>query len=184
MSRFAVCIALSGGLAVLGTVAGEASNYSLKSSVVASGGTSAAASSVYSAGVSVGQAAIGDAASPDHRAWIGFWVDPVERASSGVPGPESQLPKCLVLSPNVPNPFRGQTLIAYGVPRAAYVALAVYDVRGRLIKTLHDSWTEGGYYMVVWNGRGEGGRTVSPGLYFCRLSNGSTTRVSKTLLLE
>jgi fibronectin type 3 domain-containing protein len=72
-----------------------------------------------------------------------------------------------------PNPFTTQTAIHYTVPaNGAAVSLRLYDIRGRLVKTLVDRRHAGGAYEVAWDGRDSRGRTVSSGIYFARVSIG------------
>ena len=69
-----------------------------------------------------------------------------------------------------PNPFTTQTAIHYTVPAdGAAVSLRLYDIRGRLVKTLIDRRHAGGAHEVAWDGRDSGGRTVSSGIYFARV---------------
>ncbi|MCK4512349.1 T9SS type A sorting domain-containing protein, partial [bacterium] len=72
-----------------------------------------------------------------------------------------------------PNPFTTRTAIHYTVPaNGAAVSLRLYDIRGRLVKTLVDRRHAGGAYEVAWDGRDSDGRTVSSGIYFARVSIG------------
>jgi hypothetical protein len=59
--------------------------------------------------------------------------------------------------------------IVFGLPSASYVALGIYDVRGRQVTGLVDEWRREGYHVVDWNRGGRWGSRVSPGVYFVRL---------------
>ena len=73
-----------------------------------------------------------------------------------------------------PNPFTAQTTIGYTVPAGgADVTLRLYDIRGRLVRTLVSGRHSGGAYEITWDGRDSAGRTVSSGIYFARTSIGS-----------
>jgi endonuclease I len=77
------------------------------------------------------------------------------------------------LHPNAPNPFHATTSIRFDLPQRAPVGLRVYDVAGRLVRTLVDGGTlEAGRHEAAWDGRGDSGRAAGPGLYFCRLQAG------------
>jgi len=81
------------------------------------------------------------------------------------------LPEKWVLHGNVPNPFNPTTQIHYSVPTSGgEVSLRIYDVRGRLIKTLVEGQGIPGERSVTWNGRDERGQAVASGVYFYRLS--------------
>ncbi len=87
------------------------------------------------------------------------------------------------LSQCYPNPLCRTTTIRYAIPSAVgrprtAVSLSVYDVGGRLVRTLVDEPQGPGYYSVVWDGRDESGRTVPPGVYFYRLAATKPVRPS------
>jgi 5-methylthioadenosine/S-adenosylhomocysteine deaminase len=73
-----------------------------------------------------------------------------------------------------PNPFNPRTTIQYDLPVNARVSLRVYDLSGRLTRTLLDGdEISAGRREVVWDGRDDAGRAMSAGTYFCRLEAGS-----------
>jgi hypothetical protein len=78
-------------------------------------------------------------------------------------------PQVLILYPGAPNPFRGETVLRFGLPAEAQVELLIYDITGRRVKTLARGRFEGGRHSVRWNGRDDGGRALAPGLYLARL---------------
>ena len=69
-----------------------------------------------------------------------------------------------------PNPFRAGTRLRYRLASRTTVALRVYDVGGRLVRTLEAGAREAGEHAVAWDGRDESGRPVASGLLFARLS--------------
>ena len=71
-----------------------------------------------------------------------------------------------------PNPFNNATTISFYVPRTAggNVELKVYDIAGRLVKTLCVSENRWGYQKVTWDGRSVHDKQVGSGIYFCILS--------------
>ncbi len=98
-------------------------------------------------------------------------------------GGESAL--ALALEQNVPNPFNPLTTIAYSVPAdAAEIRIAVYDVAGRLVRTLAAGVAEPGRHAVTWDGRDEKGERVASGIYFVRLAAGDRARERKIVLLK
>jgi hypothetical protein len=81
-----------------------------------------------------------------------------------------EIPERLALHRNVPNPFRLGTLVSYDVPSGGgEVELVVYDVAGRLVRTLVAGPQTPGRKSVSWDGRDDVGRTVGSGVYYCRL---------------
>jgi len=81
-----------------------------------------------------------------------------------------------------PNPFRTRTLVSFEVGEAREVDLEVYDVRGRLARTLLQGAVESGPHVVSWNGRDALGNRLAPGLYFLRLHTRGTSRVQKIVI--
>jgi hypothetical protein len=113
----------------------------------------------------------------------------------GIPLPcQSKKSVAHVLYPNFPNPVRFSTHISYtlpgirvqgsGVSERIPVHLAVYDVTGRLVKTLVDREQEVGYYSVEWDGKDGRGREAPSGIYFYRLQSGTYTATKKLILLK
>lgn len=101
------------------------------------------------------------------------------------------LPRQFALRQNYPNPFNPVSTIRYEVPQASHLSLVVYDLLGREVVRLVDSYIEPGYQQVVWNGRDRLGREVSSGIYIARLhippAAGVTpeyTKSTKMLLLK
>ncbi len=85
------------------------------------------------------------------------------------------VPRMFSLSQNYPNPCSGSTVIRYCVASAVggqrtAVSLRVYDLSGRLAKTVVDGPQKPGYYSVVWDGKDSSGNNVSAGVYFYRLT--------------
>jgi hypothetical protein len=95
------------------------------------------------------------------------------------------LPQGFALSQNYPNPFNPTTNINFSLPETEKVHVAVYDIRGALIKTLvnHDVY-ERGTYKVSWDGRDELGQKAASGIYFARLQSGKYLNTIKMNLLK
>jgi hypothetical protein len=91
----------------------------------------------------------------------------------------------LSLLGNHPNPFGPATTISYVVPERAVLSLAVYDISGRLVRTLLDGVSvDAGRRQVVWDGRDGDGLCVSSGLYFCKLETAAGSSTQKLLLVR
>ncbi|MGH7724236.1 MAG: galactose oxidase-like domain-containing protein [Candidatus Eiseniibacteriota bacterium] len=71
-----------------------------------------------------------------------------------------------------PNPSLGFATIAYTLPASQHVRIRIHDVAGRLIRTLVDRVVAAGPGEVVWDGRDDGGRRVSPGVFFYLMEAG------------
>jgi hypothetical protein len=101
-----------------------------------------------------------------------------------VDGGDEELPTRAVLRGISPNPFNPVTSVSYGLPSRGHVAIRVYDVQGRLVRTLVDGEQDGGYHTAVWNGRDDSGADVSSGVYFCRMEAESFSASAKMVLLK
>ncbi|MBN1163820.1 MAG: T9SS type A sorting domain-containing protein [Candidatus Krumholzibacteriota bacterium] len=89
-----------------------------------------------------------------------------------------------VMRQNYPNPFNPVTTISYYLPERTRVILAVYDPAGNRVRCLVNEMADRGEHLVEWNGRDEGGRTVSSGVYFYRLRAGKEEFSRKMILLK
>jgi flagellar hook assembly protein FlgD len=83
-----------------------------------------------------------------------------------------------------PNPFNPVTSVSYGAPADAHVKLAVYNVAGRLVRTLVDRHVDAGYHVAVWDGRDDNGVEVGSGVYFCRMEAEGFGDATKMVLLK
>jgi hypothetical protein len=94
-------------------------------------------------------------------------------------------PARLALRQNVPNPFNPVTAIQYDVPAGgADVTIRIYDVSGRLVRTLVNGRRPAGTGSVTWDGTDGHGSAVASGLYFCRMVSGAFTETRKMVLLK
>ncbi len=75
---------------------------------------------------------------------------------------------------NYPNPFNPVTKIQFVVNRDSQVSLRVFDVQGRAVRTLLNSYLAAGSRVVGWDGRDDAGRSLASGTYFLRLQGGGT----------
>ncbi len=71
-----------------------------------------------------------------------------------------------ILSPAVPNPFRGSAALSLTVPSpSSRVRVRVLDVTGRVVATLADGQLSPGRHDLVWHGTDDAGRPVASGVY-------------------
>lgn|GEM_PF-4659388 len=97
------------------------------------------------------------------------------------------IPKKMFVAQNFPNPFDRMTTIKFGIPlknKDDYARLVVYDVTGRLIRTLISGKLEPGRYSIAWDGKGENARDAMSGVYFYRLSVADKQTTKKMLLIK
>jgi hypothetical protein len=102
-------------------------------------------------------------------------------AGAGVP--ENGAPSSLWLAVPTPNPTSGTVSIEYFSPAAGRAEIAVYDVRGRVVKALVLP-SEAGTGSVTWDGCDETGAPVASGVYFVRLTRGHEVRTAEVILVK
>jgi hypothetical protein len=85
---------------------------------------------------------------------------------------------------NYPNPFNPATTIRYEVSSAQNVALAIFDVNGRLVRALDAGMKSAGAHEKRWDGRDNQGRPVASGVYYARLTGQQQTLTRKIVLLK
>lgn len=86
---------------------------------------------------------------------------------------------------NYPNPFNPETTITFSVVSDQQnTVLAVYNLKGQLIKSLNDQILEKGEYSITWNGTDNNNNLCGSGIYFCRLNNGNQIKSHRILLIK
>ena len=84
---------------------------------------------------------------------------------------------------SAPNPFRLVTLIRYALVARERVRLRVYDLAGRVVRRLVMDEERVGEHVVTWDGIGDGGRRLAPGVYLCRLEAGDLDETRRVVLI-
>ncbi|MBI1795712.1 MAG: T9SS type A sorting domain-containing protein, partial [Candidatus Eisenbacteria bacterium] len=83
------------------------------------------------------------------------------------------------------NPFRsGAAKITFGITKKEKVELKVYDVTGRLVKTLANREFDPGSHDLFWDGSNDDGQLVSKGVYFYQLRTPSYVSQKKLAVLK
>jgi len=115
----------------------------------------------------------------------GFWAAAGLTATGAGTAPgEPGRPPAFRLGAGAPNPFRRSTSLRFALPHDARTSLKVYDVAGRLVRTLVDADLPAGRHDAAWDGRdGEGRRTAS-GVYLLRMQAGTFGAVRKLVRIE
>jgi hypothetical protein len=112
----------------------------------------------------------------DHPEYVDAIYDSTHAA--GV-GPDATSRR-VALRPAMPNPFQSRTVFAYDVAQRAHVTLRVYDVSGRLVRSLiAGSEQDAGRHSVEWDGQDDAGHVAAAGLYFARLEAGGRSDVCR-----
>ena len=96
-------------------------------------------------------------------------------------------PTQTMLLPNYPNPFNPETWMPYQLSEAAVVRITLYDVMGRVVRSLDLGHQAAGYYRsrseaAYWDGKNTLGEQVASGVYFYTLTAGDFTTTRKMLI--
>jgi len=84
-----------------------------------------------------------------------------------------------------PNPFNPVATIEFGIAARDRVTIRIYDIAGRLVKTLCDRVMEPGIrHSLTWNGMNDGGKPIASGVYYCKMAAGSFAATRKLVLLR
>tara|TARA_B100000676_G_C18083841_1_gene853390 strand:+ start:1210 stop:4671 length:3462 start_codon:yes stop_codon:yes gene_type:complete len=82
-----------------------------------------------------------------------------------------------------PNPFNPTTTIEYELPYSANVVLDVYDVSGKLVKTLVNDIKNTGKHSIIWDGTNQYGNSVANGMYIYKITANQNFSISNKMIL-
>ena len=94
------------------------------------------------------------------------------------------IPRNYNLFQNHPNPFNPVTSLRYDLPENGLVNIAIYDMMGRIVKTLVSSSQTAGYKSIRWNATNDRNEPVSAGLYLYTIQAGKFRQTKKMVLLK
>jgi hypothetical protein len=155
---------------------GKAQNV-LQSGVVGSGGGISTANGkiLYA---TLGQPAIGKA-QKDKVASIGFWYMRKFPAAVAVDRFENQGGTSFDLSAGYPNPFSVSSQFQIQVPKSGRLVVSVFDLYGRLVRTLLDRDENAGVVTIFLSSAG-----LESGRYFIHALLGSEPRISSIVVIK
>jgi hypothetical protein len=104
--------------------------------------------------------------------------------AAGVSEPADGMTANIRLLPNWPNPFKPSTSIPFELSESGHASLRIYDIGGRLVRTLVDDQLAGESYSVEWDGRDDRGRHLPSGAYFYSLRAGERTLARKLVIAQ
>ena len=83
-----------------------------------------------------------------------------------------------------PNPFNPVTSLRYDLPNDGLVNITIYDMMGRVVKTLLNGSQTAGYKSVQWDATNDRNKPVSAGLYLYTIQAGEFRQTKKMVLLK
>jgi hypothetical protein len=111
-------------------------------------------------------------------------ASPSPLAGRTVPSVAATAPGATTRMTVQPNPFRDKTAISWTMDRSELVSVAVYDVAGRLVRTIADGIHPAGPHSVTWDGLDDRRRGAAGGVYFVRLETGDLSRTRRMVLVR
>ena len=105
--------------------------------------------------------------------------------TAGIPVPARPgVPKAAQVAVLGGNPVGAVAHILYGTPRDSWVKLTIYDVRGRLVASLVNAYSQAGYYSLDWDCSRQSGADHGPGIYFARLECNHAQATAKIVIAK
>jgi hypothetical protein len=86
------------------------------------------------------------------------------------------------LAPSRPNPVMSGTELAFSLEQPSQACLKVYDLAGRLVRTLVDGPLAAGPHSARWDAKDNAGSSVPSGVYFYRLESGGLTATKQLVV--
>lgn len=118
---------------------------------------------------------------PTNSLGIGVWIMEEEQGTPEWIAPPDMTAR---LQPCAPNPLRGETTVRFSLGSRQPVTLGIFDLAGRLRRTLASGTLAAGGHDVAWDGRDDAGRAVGSGVYFARLGTGTLIQSAPVTILR
>jgi len=93
--------------------------------------------------------------------------------------PKAKIPSHYLISHNFPNPFNATTIIKYRLAEDSHVTIEIFDILGRGVETLVNTYQPAGYHKITWDAA-----DMPSGIYFYRLRANNLIEASEMLLLK
>ena len=94
------------------------------------------------------------------------------------------MPEEFALHQNYPNPFNPITSLRYDLPNDGLVNITVFDMMGRIVKTLTNGYQTAGFKSIQWNATNDKNEPVSAGLYLYVIQAGKFRQTKKMVMLK
>ena len=93
-------------------------------------------------------------------------------------------PSIFYVFQNYPTPFNPYTSIKYDLHEDSFVNITVYDMLGKVVNNLLNTWQSAGYKSIQWNATNDKNRPVSAGFYLYTIEAGDFRQTKKMVLLK
>lgn len=112
------------------------------------------------------------------------WETKHSTLASATPGAGLGVASDFTLAQNYPNPFNPETTIRFSVPGTVQTELAVFDVNGRMVRTLVNGVLTAGSHEVIWDATDNAGNVLPSGMYIYRLTAGGLSTSGKMIFMK
>jgi hypothetical protein len=96
----------------------------------------------------------------------------------------SRIPYFFLLMQNYPNPFNPSTTISYELPNGTNVTLKIYNLLGKVIRTISKGQESVGTHKIIWDGKDNFGNQVPSGAYYYQIITEKSSDIKKMILLK
>ena len=114
---------------------------------------------------------------------IAAWIDEGALEELNIKNNKA-LPERFTLHQNYPNPFNPVTNLDYDLPEDAMVNITVFDMMGKVVRTLVNDQQSAGYKTLQWNAMSNSGQPVSSGLYIYTITTDNFSKTRKMILMK
>ena len=112
------------------------------------------------------------------------WVAPAGPNKPLTISDESNIPMQFALHNNYPNPFNPVTTISFDLPEENYTEVAIYNMMGQKIRTLHTGNMTAGRHHILFDGVNDQNQLLGSGVYFYRVVAGEFQATKKMMLVK
>jgi len=112
------------------------------------------------------------------------WVAPAGPNKPLTISDESNIPMQFALHNNYPNPFNPVTTISFDLPEENYTEVAIYNMMGQKIRTLHTGNMTAGRHHILFDGVNDQNQQLGSGVYFYRVVAGEFQATKKMMLVK
>ncbi len=85
---------------------------------------------------------------------------------------------------NYPNPFNPETTIRFSVPSKVMTSIDIFNSKGQKVRSLIHEVRSEGDHQIVWNGTDDRGKSLSSGVYLCRMQIAGQSLTRKLMMMK
>jgi len=114
-----------------------------------------------------------------------FSIDQIWTVTLPVANVDDTMPPTVTqLYQNYPNPFNPTTSIRFSVKESGFVSIAVFDIKGRLVRQVINQYLAAGTYTDVWNGMDINNKPASTGIYLIKMKTPDSLDIVKACMVK